>query len=101
MPYPRFIFTVEQEKPPTAGPDQFPTESPICHRLIIPLVDLRIRHIDGPFLFTLPMNIHQASKLLEVAILQSSLAFPTKVFNKMQVFDHGFVSSKRLGFLFV
>src|ERR1039457_998620 len=61
------VARVEHQEAPAAGADQLAAQGPVRHRVVVPLVDLRVAYPGAPRLLALPVHVHQHRELLEVS----------------------------------
>src|SRR4051794_17270862 len=94
------IRGIEHQESAATRADDLSAERTIRQGVIVPCVDLVVARAARALLLALPMQVHKPRELREVARLQRLLALLSQFFNKMEVFQHGWISLLTLIVLF-
>src|SRR5436189_3463494 len=85
----RLVRGVEHQEASTTGSDEFPPQSPVAHTAVVPLVDLWARNALRAGSLTLPMAVHNAAELVEIAALEGVFGPVAEFLNEVEIFHHG------------
>ena len=76
---------VEHQEPSSTGADQLAAEGAVRHGAIVPLIDFCIAHAHAALLLALPVDVHQAAELGQLAVLQGLPAADPSSFMKWRL----------------
>src|ERR1022692_2245287 len=67
---PGLVSSVEHQEPSSTGADQLAAQGAVRHGAIVPLIDFCAAHARAALLLALPVDIHQAAELGQLAVFQ-------------------------------